>query len=38
METKIVKVADICIDGKVIDINGKVRAEAYIYENHYCFC
>ena len=35
METKIVKVADICIDGKIVDINGKVRAEAFVYENHY---
>lgn len=35
MATKIVKIADICIEGKVIDIEGKVRQEAFVFEKHY---
>lgn len=35
MATKIVKIADICIEGKVIDIEGEVRQEALVFEKHY---
>lgn len=35
MTTKTVKIADICIEGKVIDIEGEVRQEALVFEKHY---
>lgn len=35
MATKIVKIAEICIGGKVIDIEGEVRQEALVFEKHY---
>lgn len=35
MDIKIVKVADIVLNNEVVDIEGKVREEAFVFENHY---
>lgn len=35
MGTKAVKIADICIDSEVIDIEGEVNEEAWVFERHY---
>lgn len=35
MGTKVVKIADICIDGEFIDIEGEVKEEAWVFEKHY---